>query len=76
MSEDSSILKYVTRYPVILPFLHLSFHDNAMEPSSSRRAATSGFPGAMVGKEMVNQCQYYLPKLNLKLFYLQNSNLF
>ena len=58
MSEESSILKYVTRYPVIFPFLHFSFHDSAIEPSSARRAATSGFPGAVVnvGKAMVNQC--------------------
>ena len=71
MSEESSILKYVTRYPSIIPFLHLSFHDNSMLPSSTRWTATSGLPGAVVGSAMGYQCKHCLP--NLQLVYLQDT---
>ena len=47
-----------------------------MVPSSVRWTAISGLPGAVVGKAMGYQCKHYLPKLNLQLVHLQDSDLF
>ena len=46
-SEVSSRSKYVTMYFSIMPFLHFSFHDNTVPPSSACCTDTSGMPGTV-----------------------------
>ena len=49
-SEVSCTSKYLTMYFSIMPFLHFSFHDNTVVPSSACFTDTSGIPGTVENK--------------------------
>ena len=56
-SEVSSTSKYVTMYFSIMPFLHFSFHDNTVAPSSACCTDTSGMPGTVAKNASMDSCK-------------------
>ena len=62
LSEVSSTSKYLTMYFSIMPFLHFSFHDNTVAPSSACCTDTSGMPGTVAKKASMDSCKQARPQ--------------